>query len=139
MTHDIDSIRKQIATLTAALDALEGKNKAPSAPAKVWFDGFVEFEVDTPNDSDCEFSNSIGVDGSFAVDLDILNYSFDGSRSPRGKQDVVYIHGFDDDDLIKIVRDKHPWIPSDASVVDSSFALLTERNDSLGRGVVDLC
>ena len=134
MTHDIDSIRKQIATLTAALDALEGKNKAPSAPAKVWFDGFVEFEVDTPNDSDCEFSNSIGVDGSFAVDLDILNYAL---RPTAGKKHVVYIHGFDDDDLIKIVRDKNPWIPSDADVVDSSFTLQTERNDTLGRQVVN--
>ena len=123
MTHDIDSIRKQIATLTAALDALEGKALDPLQPTQAWFNAMVEFEIGPRNSDSANFETGyFNASGMILVDLDLLNWSKD-------KNGTIMIHAWDDDDLIKIVRDQHPWLPGDAKVVDWSFEMNDDEFD----------
>jgi hypothetical protein len=119
MIHDIETIRNQIATLTAALDALENKQKEPTLPTQVRFYAEVEFAVPVPDLDDSSFN----ANGFIFVDLDLLNWS-------KNENGVIRVHSWDDDDLIKIVRDKISWLPGYAKVFDWSFGL--DDDDVLG-------
>ena len=75
MTHDIDSIRKQIATLTAALDALEGKNKAPfTASNPAYLDVDFEFFY-AANDTDKASGIGATFSGTLHVPLNDIDHS----------------------------------------------------------------